>query len=171
MKIRHLHTLTLTAFAFAAAALAGPGVKPHSHDKQPEWAGVFGGATLPTVWQSLTAAAATAKTALAAGNMDIAADMAETIHLGAHALSDQVKLGDAEKQKRLDAALAQAAKIADELLDAAQHAEAAVASAALGRIEAALALARSRLPNEVTDAPADAPRSAKAPKHGHHGKH
>lgn len=151
--------LAVTAATFGAAA--GPGAKP-------EWADLFGDAPLPVVWQSMTAAAARAAAALGAPKLDGVADMAETIHLGAHALSDQVQDADAEKKKRLTAALTQAAKIADELLDAAQHGEPDVAKEALRRINAALALARSRLPQEITAAAPATPRFAKAPKHDDH---
>lgn len=171
MKTLRSLIAALVAASLAAAVFAGPEDKPHSHDHQPEWAEVFGGASLPAVWQSLTAAVNNASSSLAANQLEHVGDMAETIHLGAHALADQVKMDDAEKKKRLDAALTQAAKIADDLLDAAQHKETAAANAALARIQAAMALAKVRLPKEITDAPAETPRFAKAPKHDDHGKH
>lgn len=171
MKMTRILAIHLAGIALAASAPAGPADQPHSHDRQPEWAEVFGGASLPTVWQSLTAAAHNASSALTAPGLDGVADMAETIHLGAHALADQVRLEDAGKKKRLDAALTQAAKIADDLLAAAQHHEPAAAGEALRRIQAAIALAKDRLPREITEAPAVAPRFAKAPRHDDHGKH
>lgn len=171
MKMSRLLAAHFAAFFLAAFAPAAPEDKPHAHDRQPEWAEVFGGASLPVVWQSLSAATDRASSVLAARKLDGVADMAETIHLASHALADQVKLDDGEKKKRLDAALTQAAKIADELLDAAQHSEPDAASAALRRIQAAVSLARSRLPREITDAPAETPRFAQAPKHDDHGKH
>lgn len=171
MKTIRILVAPLAAISLAAVAFAGPGEKPHSHEKQPEWAEVFGGASLPVVWQSLTAAVNNASASIAAKKLETVGDMAETIHLGAHALADQVKLEDAEKKKRLDAALTQAAKIADDLLDAAQHNEPDAATAALARIQAAMALAKSRLPKEVTEVTAGTPRFAKAPKHDDHGKH
>lgn len=171
MKTFRFLFVPIAISALSAGLLAGPGGQPHSHDDQPEWAGVFGGASLPVVWQSLNAAATKAASGIAASQLAEVADMAETIHLAAHALSDQVKLDDAGKKKRLDSALSQAAGIADDLLDAAQHGETAAAGEALRRIQSALALAKSRLPKEITEAPAGSPRFAKAPKHDDHGKH
>lgn len=171
MKIIRILAVRLAAVSLATFAFAAPGAEPHSHDNQPEWAEVFGGASLPVVWQSLTAASNRASAALAAKKLDGVADMAETIHLASHALADRVKLGDVEKKKRLDAALTQAAKIADDLLDAAQHDEPDAANEALRRIQAAVALAKGRLPKEIAEAPAETPRFAKAPQHDGHGKH
>ncbi len=164
---KHLHVLlALLVLALPAALRAadGPGHSPG----QAEWAELFGDASLPVVWQSADAAAKNIGTALAAGKFDGVADWAETIHLAAHALADQVKLPDAEAKKRLDAALTQAAKIADDVLDGAQHAEAAATAAAFKRLQAALALAQTRLPREITAAPPQAPRFAKAKKHDDH---
>lgn len=171
MKTIRILAAHLVAASLAVLSFAGPGAEPHSHENQPEWAEVFGGASLPVVWQSLTAAANQASASIATKKLDGVADLAETIHLASHALADQVKLNDAEKKKRLDAALTQAAKIADDLLDAAQHNEPDAASEALRRIQAAVALAKSRLPKEIVEAPAETPRFAKAPTHDDHGKH
>lgn len=153
----------LLAFLVAAwPAALHAAEAPGQTAEKPEWAELFGDAPLPVVWQSADAAAKHIGTALAAGKFDGVADWAETIHLAAHALADQVKLPDAEAKKRLDAALTQAAKIADAVLDGAQHAEAATTAAAFKRLQAALALAQIRLPREITTAAAQTPRFAKA---------
>lgn len=165
-NIRVLLTI-LASGLLPLGAFAAPG-GDHAHDKQPEWAALFGGASLPAVWQSLGAASDRIATSLAAGKLDGVADMAETIHLGAHALVDQVKLDDKETKKRLDAALAQAARIADDILNAAQHGDVAATASAHRRAQAALALAQARLPKEIVDAPPQSPRFGTAPKHGDH---
>lgn len=161
--------LALAAGALLADRIvhAGPAGSGHSHG-EPEWAALFGDAALPVVWQSATAAADKINAALAGEKMDGVTDWAETIHLAAHALSDQVKLPNPEAKKRLDAALSQAAKIADEVLDGAQHSEAAKTAAAFKRLQAALTLAKTRLPKEVTAAAPQTPRFATTGKHGDH---
>jgi hypothetical protein len=153
-----------TAFFTAAVAAAAP-ASDHSHDEKSEWADVFGGASLPVVWQSMTASSERITAAIAAKKPDGIADWAETIHVAAHALIDQVKLPDAERKKRLDAALEQAAKLADEVSDAASHNEPDRMAEAFRRLRSALALAQSRLPKEVTEAATETPRFAKAAPH------
>lgn len=150
--------LLLEASAAAPAAPASPG-------EPSEWAGVFGGASLPAVWQSMSASADQITAAIAAKKSEGIPDWAETIHLGAHALIDQVKLPDAERKKRLDAALEQAAKLADEVMDGASHNEPDRTADSFRRLKSALLLAKSRLPKEVSDAPAETVRFAKAPAH------
>jgi len=169
MKLKKLFIL-LAAFALALGAQAAPG-SDHSHDEKPEWAELFGGASLPVVWQSVTTSAEKISAAVAAKKSDGVADWAETIHLASHALIDQVKLPDAERKKRLDAALEQAAKLADEVLDAANHNEIDKAADAFKRLQSALTLAKTRLPKEVTEAAPETPRFAKAPKHEGDHKH
>ena len=170
MKLRKF-IIALAAFCLPLGASAAPG-HDHSHDAKPEWAELFGDASLPAVWQSTTASIENISTALAAKKMDGVADWAETIHLASHALLDQVKLPDAERQKRLDGALKQAAKLADEVLDGANHHEPDQTAAAFKRLQAAITLAKARLPKEITEAAAAAPRFAKALKHdAGHKKH
>lgn len=168
----------------AAAALAGVLIRlpahPQGHEKeakpapaapakpdhrQAEWYELFGDAPLPVVWQSAQASLAKITAAVSAKSSDGVADWAETIHLAAHALVDQVQLPDAERKKRLDAALEQAARIADEVLDAAHHHEAEKLAESSRRLHAAMTLGRTRLPREITEAPPQTPRFAKAPKH------
>jgi hypothetical protein len=148
-------------------AAAGPSADAPAPDA-PEWAELFGDASLPVVWQSAQASTERIAAALAAQRMDGVADWAETIHLAAHALMDQVRLPDAERQKRLSAALRQAAMLADEVLDAAQHEEATRAAAAFKRLSSALTLAQHGLPKDITASPAGEPRFAKASAHGDH---
>lgn len=128
----------------------------------PEWAELFGGASLPVVWQSASAAATKIEAGLAARRLEGFADWAETIHLAAHALLDQVNLGDPERQKRLNGALRQAAKIADDVLDAANHNEIEQVAASFRRLNAALKLVASRLPAAIVAAPPQTLRFAKA---------
>lgn len=138
-------------FAFAAE----PSARPASTAEKvsvPEWAELFGGAALPVVWQSARTAAAKIDAALAAKRFEGVADWAETIHLAAHALLDQVRLGDAERQKRLNGALRQTAKIADDVIEAANHKESEQLAASFRRLNAALSLVASRLPTEVVAA-------------------
>jgi hypothetical protein len=169
MKLRKL-LIALAAFSFSLGASAAPG-SDHSHDAKPEWAELFGDAPLPVVWQSTTASIDNISAALSAKKMEGVADWAETIHLATHALLDQVKLPDAERKKRLDGVLEQAAKLADEVLDGANHNEPDQTAAAFKRLQAAIALAKARLPKEITEAPAATPRFAKAPKHDAEHKH
>jgi hypothetical protein len=169
MKTKSLLTLFI-AFGLALVAQAAPG-SDHSHDEKPEWAELFGGASLPVVWQSVTASAEKITAAVAAKKSEGVADWAETIHLASHALIDQVKLPDAERKKRLDAALEQAAKLADEVLDGANHNETDKTADAFKRLQSALTLAKARLPKEVTEAAPETPRFAKAPKHEGDHKH
>lgn len=166
MKILQLLT-ALAALALAAGASAAPG-HDHSHEETPEWAELFGDASLPVVWQSITASTEKITAAVATQKSDGVADWAETIHLAAHALIDQVELPDAGRKKRLDAALEQAAKLADEVLDAAQHEAIDQLAAAFKRLQSALLLTQSRLPRDITAAPPESARFAKAGKHGNH---
>lgn len=152
----------------AAAAKSAPPAA-HGAKKQPEWAELFGDAPLPVVWQSSVAASEKIATALTAKNLSGIPDWAETVHLATHALADQVKLGDAEQQKRLRGALAQAAQMADIVMDSAYHNDAEKAASAYSRMKSALDVAKARFPKELVDAPPQPVRFAKAPGHSHHG--
>ena len=136
----------------------------------PEWAELFGGASLPVVWQSASAASEKIDAALADKNLHGVADWAETIHLASHALDDQIKVDEAERARRLKAALRQAAKIADDVLDAASHNETDKAAEAQRRLKSALALAKARLPKEILDAPKQDAHFAKSAGHAHDEK-
>jgi hypothetical protein len=122
------------------------------------------GKALPTASEKIAAA-------LAAKKLDGVADWAETIHLAAHALEDQIKIDDAERAKRLIGALEQAAKIADDVLDGANHNESGESR------RGAYAASRPRshwrragLPKEIVDAPKQAVRFAKSAGHAHDEK-
>ena len=169
MKPHLLLTALLTLFLAASAPASSGG--DHAHGDAPEWAELFGDASLPVVWQSTTAAADKITAALATRQLAGVADWAETIHLASHALIDQVKLPDAESKRRLDAALEQAAKLADEVLTGAQHQETDKTAAAFKRLQSAITLASTRLPKEITTASPQAPRFAEAPKHDGDHKH
>lgn len=172
----HRYT-TLLALTASFALLAGPvtaagksaPTASQASENEPEWADLFGDASLPIVWQSTLAASEKIAAAVKAKDLAGVPDWAETIHLGAHALADQVKLPDPEQQKRFRGALAQAARLADTVMDGANHNDVEKTAAAYQRMKSALALAQTRLPNEVTEAPKQAVRFAKAPKHEGHG--
>ena len=171
MKILRILT-SLVAFTAAPLALSTRAAE-EKKAKAPEWAELFGGASLPVVWQSASAASEKIDAALAAKKLDGVADWAETIHLASHALEDQAKVDDAERAKRLKAAFRQAAKIADDVLNAANHNEPEKAADAQRRLKSALALAKSRMPKEILDAPKQGVRCAKAsgPAHDEKGNH
>jgi hypothetical protein len=172
MKKLLIIVATFCALFFALSASASSDASAHSHDEKPEWSELFGDAPLPVVWQSASAAADNITKALANKKLDEVPASSETIHLASHALIDQVKLDDPEKKKRLSAALEQAAKIADEVLEASQHNEPEKAAVEFKRLKAALSLAKARLPKDVTEsAQTAAPRFAKPPKHEDHGEH
>lgn len=170
----HRLLLTLLALGLVASAPAAdknaPAPQSVPKENAPEWAELFGGASLPVVWQSARAAAEKIEAAIKTKRFDGVADWAETVHLAAHALEDQVKLDDGERQKRLNAALEQAAKIADDVLDAANHQEAEQLADSFRRMNAALRLAASRLPKEIVDAAPQQVRFAKAAGHAHDEK-
>ena len=177
MTARNLFTLLLV-ICVASLPVAGQEGKQQKKKpetaakaaKQPEWAELFGGASLPVVWQSVSAASDKIDQALAAKKLEGVADWAETIHVGAHALEDQVKVADADRAKRLKGALEQAAKIADAVINGANHNEPDQAADAQRRLKAALALAKTRLPKEIIDAPPQTPRFAKVSGHAHNEK-
>lgn len=166
----HKLLAALVAFSSASVISAEPG-SDHSPDDNSEWAELFGDASLAVVWQSAAASAESIATAVAARKSDGVAAWAETIHLAAHALIDQVKMPEAARKQRLDAALGQAAKLADEVLDGAQHNELDQTAAAFKRLQSALALAKIRLPKEIVEATSEAPRFAKTPEHDDGHKH
>lgn len=144
-----------------------PAEHGHDHSGQPEWAELFGDASLPTVWLSAGESAKRIKDALEQGTLKGVADWAETIHLAAHALIDQVIVDDAGKKRRLDAALEHAAILADEVLDGARHTETARTAQGFKRLDSALTLAGLRLPLAVREGPAEQPRFAEAGAHTH----
>lgn len=134
-----------------------------------EWAALFGEAPLPVIWRSITDSRDRLETALAANKLDGVAAWAETIHLAAHALADQITLPDADAHRRLAAALTQAAQVADAVLDAAQHDESRRAATSFTRLKSALTVTQSRLPADlVAAAPTAEPRFATAPAHDDH---
>ena len=157
MKLR----LLLVSLAASLALAASPPPNPPAPTTAPEWAELFGGASQPAIWQSIEAAAAQVTAALAGGQTAGVAAWAETIHLGTHALVDQVKPEDPERAQRLHAVLEHAARLADEVIATAGRKEIDLAAAAHRRLQSALALARLRLPPTITQAPPEAIREAK----------
>jgi hypothetical protein len=157
MKLR----LLLVSLAASLALAAPPPPNPPAPTTAPEWAELFGGASQPAIWQSIEAAAAQVTAALAGGQTAGLAAWAETIHLGTHALVDQVKPENPERAQRLHAVLEHAARLADEVIATAGRKEIDLAAAAHRRLQSALALARLRLPPTITQAPPEAIREAK----------
>jgi hypothetical protein len=155
--------------ASAAEKKASPAEVAQKGDV-PEWAELFGGASLAVVWQSASAASDKIAAALAGGKLEGVADWAETIHLAAHALSDQVKLDEADRAVRLKGSLAMAARIADDVLEGANHKEIDEAADAYRRLRSALLLAQSRLPKPIVDAPPQEVRFASGAVNGHEEK-
>ena len=156
MKLR----LLLLALAGSLALAATPPTPP-APAAAPEWAELFGGASQPAIWQSIETAAAKVTAALAGGQTAGIGAWAETVHLGAHALVDQITPEDPERARRLHAVLEHAARLADEVLATAERKEIDLAAAAHRRLQSALALARLRLPPAITNAPPATLREAK----------
>lgn len=145
-----------------AQAAATPAQGSENAAAAPEWAELFGDAPVSVIWQSAWAASEKITAALADRKPAGIAGWAETIHLAAHALVDQVKLDDSERNNRLRGALNQTAKIADNVLAHASHEEPDETAAAHQRLKSALALARLRLPKAIIEAPPQTPRFVKS---------
>lgn len=161
MKIRVLTSLLIVGVAFgsftsfaAEKTPPTPASPPSASEVSgaPEWDKLYRGVALPAVWQSARAALANVDVGIKAKSYPEVAEQAERLHLAAHALEDQVKLGDVERQKRLAGALRQAAKIADDVIAAAEHKEAEKLAEAFRRLSAAMRLTAMRLPKEITNA-------------------
>jgi len=172
----------LAAFTALSPAYVGAGHNDPTHqpdgkaapagkaEAPPEWAGLFGGAPLPVVWQSAAAANGKIAAALAGRKLDRIAAWAETIHLASHALVTQVKPDVAGRAKELKGALRQAVKFSDEVIEGARHGELDQTAAAHRRLDSALVLAKSLLPREILDAPPQELRFAKAAEAALDGK-
>ena len=159
--------LTAAALSLVPSSAIAQANHGHEHSSEPEWAELFGDASLPTVWLSASKSTEHITAALKAGKLDGVADWAETIHLAAHALMDQVEESDAAKKLRLNAVLGQAAEIADEVLDGARHGEMDRTARAFKRLNSAVMLIKTRLPKTVTEGASMAPRFAEAGAHSH----
>lgn len=128
----------------------------------PEWAEVFGDASLAVIWQSAWAASERITAALVDRKLAGIASLAETVHVAAHALVDQVKLDDSERNKRLHGALNQTARIADDVITHANHDKPDETAAAHRRLKSALALVKLRLPAAIIEAPPQTLRFVKS---------
>lgn len=133
----------------ATAAAGGKAEKAATKTPAPEWAEQFGNMPLAGIWRTASEALAKIETAISAQRLDGIAEWAETVHLAAHALEERVTLEDAERAKRLKGALRTAAKIGDDVIDAAGHKNADQAAEAVRRLTSAWKLATSRLPQEI----------------------
>jgi len=136
-----------------------------------EWRAHYSSASLPLVFKSLLAA----RDALRYG-LDQDAELpaltryAETIHLTAHALLDQVVLPQPAEQQRLNASLAQTAALADALLEPLHHSERAAARTSFSRLNSAIGVVSIRLPELLqsqAEQLSEAPIFAPAPAHNH----
>ena len=148
MKIHN--ALLLLGLAFAAPAFAADASKEKTAAEKakqpPEWAGLFGDASLPVIWQSAAAASDKIAAALTDKKLDGIPDWAETIHLASHALQSQAKMADADKQANLVDAFRLAARIADDVTAAAWAKDVEKTNTAYQRVKLALAIAQRSLP-------------------------
>lgn len=161
-SIRFALLLSLAVVPFAGAAdQAAPGEKAK---KPPEWAGLFGDASLPVVWQSAAAASEKIAVALEAKKLDGIPDWAETIHLASHALQSQAKADTSERQANLTDAFRLSARIADDITAAAWSDDVTKTNDAYQRAKLALAIGQRSLPKEIVGASAQTPRFARKVK-------
>ena len=146
-----------TALAVGAADLAEKKKGP------PEWDALFGGAALPLVWQSATAASEKITAALAEKKLEGIPDWAETMHLASHALESQVKVDDPDRQATLADAFRLSARIADDIIAGARADDGARTTEAHNRLKLVLAIAQRYLPKEILNAPPQPVRFARPP--------
>jgi len=136
-----------------------------------EWREHYNDALLPLVWKSLIAAQDALLDGLGRGeDLPALTRYAETIHLTAHALLDQVLLPQVMERQRLDAALAQTAALADTLLEPLHHSDRHAAHATFSRLASAIGVLKIRLPDEIQHQAAqlsEEPIFATAPAHDH----
>ncbi len=158
-----LVTLAATALAPAADQKA-QSASSEKAKKAPEWADLFGDASLLVIWQSASAASERIAAAFAAKELTGIPDWAETIHLASHALQSQVKLDDAVRQANLVDAFRLLARIADDITVGAWAGDTAKTAEAYARAKIALAIAQRSLPKEITEGPSQAVRFAKKPQ-------
>jgi|GEM_PF-885764 len=115
-----------------------------------EWREHYGDASLPLVWKSLLAAQDALLDGLGrAENLPGLTRYAETIHLTAHALLDQVALPSPAEQQRIEASLAQTAALADALLETLHHSDRHAAHATFSRLTSAIGVVKIRLPETI----------------------
>jgi hypothetical protein len=156
--------LALLALAAVSLACAADQSQKKSSEKKkgpPEWAALFGDASLPLLWQSASAASAKIAAALADKKLDGIPDWAETIHLASHALQSQVKVSNADRQADLIDAFRLSARIADDVTAGAWAGDVTKTNDAYQQAKLALAIAQRSLPKEIVDASPQAVRFAK----------
>src|SRR5215212_4012212 len=151
----------LAVVSFALAAQPAEKKQTDPTKKAPEWAGLFGDASLPVIWQSAAAASEKIAAALADKKLDGIPDWAETIHLASHALQSQVKIDDADRQANIADACRLSARIADDVTAAAWADDVTKTDAAYQRVKTALAIAQRNLPKEIVSASPQKLRFAK----------
>ena len=157
---------SVLVFAFSSVALAADNTSQKSdtvkkEKRPPEWAELFGNASLPVVWQSATAASEKIAAALADKKLDGIPDWAETIHLAAHALQSQAKVENPDRQADMADACRLAARIADDVTAAAWANDIEKTNTAYQRVKLALGIAQRNLPKEIVNAPPQTVRFAK----------
>jgi hypothetical protein len=150
----------LTTLAPAAEPAAG-GPSTKQTPEAPEWAALFGDASLVTIWQSATAALDKIDEAVVYKELEVIPDWAETIHLASHALQAQVKVQDPDRQADLIDAFRLSARIADDIIAGAEAKDFARTNTAYQRVKLALAIARRSMPKEILNAPPQSVRTAK----------
>jgi hypothetical protein len=165
MKIKSTLLSSLLALGVVIPAFAAePTAKDTGKEKAkqpPEWAGLFGDASLPMIWQSAAAASEKIAAALADKKLDGIPDWAETIHLASHALQSQVKVTDADRQADLGDAFRLSARIADDVTASAWANDVDKTNTAYQRVKLALAIAQRSLPKEIVSASPQTVRFAK----------
>ena len=160
-----LALLALAAGSLACAAdQADQKASTEKAKKPPEWAGLFGDASLPLVWQSASAASDKIAAALAEKKLDGIPDWAETSPPASHPMQSQAKADTPERQANLSDAFRLSARIADDITAGAWSNDVTKTNDAYQRAKVALAIAQRSLPKEIVAAPPQAVRFAKKVK-------
>jgi hypothetical protein len=153
MKPKFACVISACALALSIPAFAanGPAANPATKKARqpPEWAGVFGDASLPVIWQSAQAADEKIAAVLKEKALARVPDWAETMHLASHALQAQVKVADPDQQGNLADACRVAARIADDVTAAAGANDVDQTNVAYHRMKLALNIAPRCLPPDL----------------------
>jgi len=168
----HAHGTSSSPAAHDHSTHSHGGTAPQvSIEHSDEWREHYGEASLPLLWKSLLAAQDALIDGL--GRSDDLPEFtryAETIHLTAHALLDQVVLPQPSEQQRLNASLAQTAALADTLLEPLHHNDRPAAHATFSRLTSAIGVLKIRLPELLQNQAEqldEEPSFAPAPAHTH----
>lgn len=165
MKLKIVWFASALALAFVAPVFAAENSAKEKAQPPPEWAALFGDASLPVVWQSAAAASEKIATALADKKLEGIPDWAETIHLASHALQTKAKVDEVDRQADIVDAFRLAARIADDVTAQAWAGNVDKTNSAYQRVKLALAIAQRNLPKEIVSGPPQAVRFAKKERH------